>query len=78
MWILSLRLQIEYKTFCNWLDDEIIIAGQKLLRHQFSNAGGLRSTLAVSYKKSSVVLPAGGVQIVYITSNHWNCNHIPI
>lgn len=54
------------------LDDTIISAGQKLLKHQFPDVGGLHSTLAVAAKRCEI-LPASEIQIVHILSNHWVC-----
>ena len=55
-----------------WLDDVIINAGQKLLRQQFPDVGGLESTLAVT-AKSCKTLSGGAIQIMHILSNHWTC-----
>ena len=52
------------------LDDSIIIAGQKLLRHQFPDISG--STVAVPVRRCDV-LPAGAIHIVHSQSNHWIC-----
>jgi len=55
-----------------WLDDAIINAGQKLLKQQFPDIGGLESTLVVA-AKSCKDLPGGAIQIMHVLSNHWIC-----
>ena len=55
-----------------WLDDVIINAGQKLLRHQFPDVGGKESVLAVA-AKSCKTLSGGAIQIMHILSKHWIC-----
>ena len=74
-WITSLHLLMEHKNILQrrlWLDDAIIKAGQKLLRRQFPDVGGLESTLTVA-AKSCKTLPGGAIQVMHILSNHWIC-----
>ena len=56
------------------LTDSVINAVQILLREQFTDVGGLQSTLIASTVKGDI-LPGNSIQILHRT-NHWLCIHV--
>ena len=58
-----------------WLDDIIVNAAAKLLKHQFPHQEGLQSTLLASTNKCQV-LAGGAIQVLHVRSNHWICIHV--
>ena len=53
------------------LNDNHVNFAQTLLKHQFSNVGGLASTLQLSARKVSLKGVANVVQIIHARGNHW-------
>ena len=74
-WLPDLKLNTKDKKLLvmgKWLSDKHIMAAQQLLKHQFSDIGGLQPTIFCQNHRWDV-MRTEGVQILNNSNMHWLC-----